>query len=84
MAACESLIFPVSSVNEVARHPYSTRDCLILLIFQDRRTGRGARGAAATPKFGQLKFCGQQEKIWVKPVLKDVSMFFIIIIVLKR
>ena len=36
MAACESLIFPVSSVNEVARHPYSTRDCLILLIFQSK------------------------------------------------
>ena len=40
VAACESLIFPVSSVNEVARHPYSTRDCLILLIFQSK-TARG-------------------------------------------
>ena len=36
MAACESLTFSVSSVNEVARHPYSTRDCLILLIFQSK------------------------------------------------
>ena len=44
----------------------------------------GARGAAAPPKFGQLRFFGQQEKIWAKPVVKDVSMFFIIIIILKR
>ena len=36
----------------------------------------GARGAAAPPKFGQLRFFGQQEKIWTKPVFKDVSMFF--------
>ena len=39
----------------------------------------GARGAAAPPKFGQLRFFGQQEKTWAKPVFKDVSMFFIII-----
>ena len=38
------------------------------------RTG-GARGAAAPPNFGQLKFFGQQEKIWAKPVFKDFSMF---------
>ena len=45
----------------------------------------GARGAAAPPpKFGQLRFFGQQEKIWAKPVFKDVSMFFIFIIILKR
>ena len=36
----------------------------------------GARGAAAPPNFGQLRFFGQQEKIWAKPVFKDVSMFF--------
>ena len=35
-----------------------------------------ARGAAAPPNFGQLRFFGQQEKIWAKPVFKDVSMFF--------
>ena len=40
-----------------------------------RGGGRVARGAAATPpKFGQLSFVGQQEKIWAKPVFKDVSM----------
>ena len=51
----------------------------------------GARGAAAPPKFGQLRFFGQQEKIWAKPVFKDVYMFImtiiiiiIIIIILKR
>ena len=41
----------------------------------------GARGAAAPRKFGQLRFFGQQEKIWAKPVFKDVSMFIIIIII---
>ena len=41
-----------------------------------RRTDRGARGAAAPPpNFGQLRFFGQQEKIWAKPVFKDVFMF---------
>ena len=36
----------------------------------------GARGSAAPPNFGQLRFFGQQEKIWAKPGFKDVSMFF--------
>ena len=50
-----------------------------------RRTGRGGggwvRGAAASPLqiLGNSDFGGQQEKIWAKPVFKDVSMFFIII-----
>ena len=44
----------------------------------------GARGAAAPPKFGQLRFFGQQEKIWAKPVFKDVSMFIIIIIIILK
>ena len=35
----------------------------------------GTRGAAAPPNFGQLRFFGQREKIWAKPVLIDVSMF---------
>ena len=41
-----------------------------------KREGRGARGAAAPPNFGQLRFFGQREKIWAKPVFKDVSMLF--------
>ena len=36
----------------------------------------GTRGAAAPPNFGQLRFFGQQEKIWAKPAFKDVFMFF--------
>ena len=36
----------------------------------------GPRGTAAPPKFGQLRFFGQREKIWAKLVFKDVSMFF--------
>ena len=39
----------------------------------------GARGAAAPPKFRQLRFFGQQEKIWAKPVFKDVSMFLLLV-----
>ena len=39
----------------------------------------GARGAAAPPNFGQLRFFGQQEKIWAKPAFKDVFMFFLLI-----
>ena len=40
MAECESLIFPVNNANEVARHPYLTRDCLIL-IFQSKTAHGG-------------------------------------------
>ena len=36
----------------------------------------GARGAAAPLKFGQLRFFGQQEFFWPKPVFKEVSMLF--------
>ena len=36
----------------------------------------GARGAAALPNFGQLRFFGQREKIWAKAVFKDVSILF--------
>ena len=32
------------------------------------------RGAAAPPNFGQLSLFGQQEKMWAKPVFKDVSV----------
>ena len=50
-----------------------------------RRTGRGARGNAAPPNFGQLRFFGQQEKIWAKPVFKKGRFFFFFfIVVLKR
>ena len=69
------VIYILNSIN----YQYSFRlsqqiGCVVLLIH--RRTGRGARGAAAPPNFGQLRFFGQQEKILAKPVFKDVSMFF--------
>ena len=35
----------------------------------------GGEGGCSPPNFGQLRFLGQQEKIWAKPVFKDVSMF---------
>ena len=63
------------------------RSCSLLFIylfFHHRCTGRGGEGACSPPEFGQLRFFGQQEKIWAKPVFKDVSMFFIIIVILKR
>ena len=44
------------------------------IVFIGVRAG-GARGAAVPPNFGQLRFFGQQEKIWAEPVFKDVSMF---------
>ena len=46
-----------------------------MLILIGVRAG-GARGAAAPPNFGQLRFFGQEEKIWAKPAFKDVFMFF--------
>ena len=51
-------------------HPKSFKKLVLIGV----RAG-GARGAAAPPNFGQLKFFGQREKIWAKPVLKDVPMF---------
>ena len=37
----------------------------------------GEGGWSPPPRnFGQLTFFGQQDKIWAKPVFKDVSMFF--------
>ena len=39
----------------------------------------GARRAAAPPNFGQLRFFGQQEKIWAKPGFKDVPLFFLLL-----
>ena len=38
--------------------------------------GGGARGVAAPPNFGQLRFFGQQEKILAKPAFEYVVMFF--------
>ena len=36
------------------------------------RAGGGARGAAAPPNFGRLRFFGQQEKIGAKPVFNSL------------
>ena len=36
----------------------------------------GARGAAAPPKFGQLRFFGQQEKFGQSQFLKKFPCFF--------
>ena len=54
--------------------PQGAEELFVTLIVIGVRTV-GARGAAAPPNFGQLRFFGQQEKIWAKPVFKDVSVF---------
>ena len=54
-----------------------------------RRTGRGGEGGGGggagrppppppppPPNFGQLRFLGQQEKIWAKPVFKTFPCLF--------
>ena len=42
-----------------------------------RRTCRGGgEGGCSLPNFGQRRFFGQREKIWAKPVFKDVSILF--------
>ena len=42
--------------------------------------GLGGRGGLQpSPNFGQLRFFGQQEKIWAKPFFKDVSVFFLLV-----
>ena len=40
--------------------------------------GGGGGGFAAPPNFGKIRFFGRQEKIWAKPVFKDVSMMFLL------
>ena len=57
-------------------NPWPLPDLMTALI--GVRAG-GARGAAAPPNFGQLRFFGQQEKIWAKPAFKDVFMFFLLV-----
>ena len=37
----------------------------------------GGEGGGSPPEiFGQLRFFGQQEEIWARPVFKDVSFFY--------
>ena len=48
--------------------------CFIIIIIGVR--AGGARGAAAPPKFGQLRFFGQQEKFGQSQFLKKFLCFF--------
>ena len=46
-----------------------------------RRTGRGGEGGCSLPpppkkNWGNSDFLGQREKIWAKPVFKDVPVVF--------
>ena len=54
----------------------SDRGQTLAVVIGVRAGGGGARGAAAPPNFGQLRFFGQQEKIWTKPGFEDVSVFY--------
>ena len=51
---------------------------ILLSPYSEKPYADGARGAAAPPNFGQLRFFGQQEKILSKTVFKDVSMIFLL------
>ena len=62
------------NIRQFFKH-HTANDKHQILIHIGVRAG-GARGAAAPPNFGQLRFFGQREKIWAKPVFKDVSVFF--------
>ena len=62
LSSCPYLILSVSNIG-------------FLIAGIGVRAG-GARGAAAPPNFGQLRFFEQREKIWAKPVFKDVSILF--------
>ena len=65
----------LSAKNKVQEHPLLFSVGLMLHLPIGVRAG-GARGAAALPNFGQLRFFGNQEKIWAKPFFKDVLFFF--------
>ena len=39
--------------------------------------GGGGQGGCSPPNFGQLRFFGQQEKIWAEPVFKTFPCFFL-------
>ena len=64
-----------SDIQGIYGDASALEDLTILYVIIGVRAG-GARGAAAPPNFGQLRFFGQQERNWAKPVFKDVSMFF--------
>ena len=69
--------FPFGSVKDEADFE---KKKIVIAIGRKGQGGGGARRAAVPPNFGQLRFFGQQEKISAKPVLKDVSMFCLIIL----
>ena len=61
--------FPVHlRERSITQHTNSKQQSLCHESIGVRAWGGGARGAAAPPNFGQLKFFGQREKIWAKPV----------------
>ena len=54
----------------------SDRGQTLAVVIGVRAGGGGRGGLQPPPNFGQLRFFGQQEKIWAKPGFEDVSMFF--------
>ena len=72
-----------AEVNNKKGEDYEPESLKVMMASLDRHLNIGVRaggasGAAAPPNFGQLRFFGQQEKIWAKPVFKDVSMFLLL------
>ena len=56
----------ITQKKSITNQPSSSRNIGV-------RAG-GARGAAAPPNFGQLRFFGQHEKIWAKP--EEINIFY--------
>ena len=67
------ICLPINATSTVAASCFSEFNLIGV------RAG-GTRGAAAPPKFGQLRFFGQQGKFWAKPFFKDVSVFFFLLV----
>ena len=73
-------LIPSRYIHEVFKTSFPRIKGAVFYTLEDhRRTGRGGEGGCSPPpNFGQLRFFGQHEKIWAKPVFKDVCMFLLL------
>ena len=67
----------MSPSGSSGRNSHLSQGGRMTMMPMHRRTGRGGEGGCSPPpNFGQLRFFGQREKIWAKPVFIDVSILF--------